>query len=151
MEEASFLPSFIYSFLRSDSNVSIVMAPRLFQSRHITPTDSAKEEEEARTNTTDDTRRSNKSAAGVECMNGEREGERERARRHNAHRECTEQRKQPYKALVRGREGGREAVLPSHARGILRELRGVITAHVGNPAAAVHPATRPVAAAAAAA
>ena len=53
------------------------MAPRLFQSRHITPTDSAKEEEEARTNTTDDTRRSNKSAAGVECMNGEREGERE--------------------------------------------------------------------------
>ena len=74
----------------------------------------------------------------------------ERERGHNAHRECTEQSKQPYKASVRGRDRGRKGRRAQSARGILRELRGVITAHVGNPEAAVHPATRPVAAAAAA-
>ena len=79
-------------------NVAIVIAARsVFQSRHITPLFSS--EGGGGVDKHGDTRRGNKSAAGVhECEGRER---------YNAHGECTEQSKQPYKALLASWVGGR--------------------------------------------
>ena len=108
-------------------NVAIVIAARsVFQSRHITPLFSS--EGGGGVDKHGDTRRGNKSAAGAaaECMNAERGRE-----RYNAHGECTEQSKQPYKALLPSWVGERRtgSACSAYSCGSCVEL---LPTHAGN-------------------